>query len=89
MAKIELRDVPAYTSVWRITNVVKNPKRPGSKCYQAFEHFFHANTVEEFAKLHGKGYRSEIEWCAARGYITLMDPADLETKEEAEVEIAE
>jgi len=91
MAKA-LYDVPAYTNDWLITVRVPNPKRPlnargePSDCWVRFEAFFKSTTVADFAKLCGKGYRAEIAWCAARGYITLLDPSTVDEADEAEVE---
>jgi hypothetical protein len=83
MAKtLTLVSVPAYTGEWLISGVIDNPKRPGTKAWHAYEFFFGADTVADFAAAHGKGWRSEIEWCAARGFIFLMDPAEAASEEE-------
>lgn len=71
---LEKRPVPAYTADWLIAVNGGNPKRPNTACWYAFQHFFNAKTVRDFAELHGKGFRSEIQWCAERGYISLLDP---------------
>ena len=75
MAKL-LFPVPAYTADWAIEINVANPKRPGTKCFYRFAILASCSNVAEAAKALGKGYRLEIAWCAARGFINLVDPAD-------------
>lgn len=81
---LELRSVPAYASNWLIVNVVSNPKRPSTACYDRFALFAEGMTVADFGKACGKGFRSEIDWCAKRGYIALLNPAEVEAAPVAE-----
>ena len=98
MAKL-LFSVPAYTADWLIVDSVANPKRPGTKCWYRYDLLEACDTVAEAKAKLGKGYRLEIAWCAARGYINLVDPADAarsdaevaaeaEAETEAEAEVA-
>lgn len=69
-----LREVPAYTTTWVITNLKPNPKRAGCAAHSRYEKLNEGMTLTDAKIVLGKHFAAEMAWNVAREYFDLVDP---------------
>jgi hypothetical protein len=69
-----LRDVPAYTQAWIISNIKPNPKRAGCAAHERFAKLNEGMKLEDAKIVLGKHFAAEMAWNVAREYFDLVDP---------------